>query len=624
MYLYRSSLLPNRINRRTISSRAIPDVYLTNPSRPNQPLIEQVSETSSAFNPFKNIPILKGPEPQWSAEDFKKATDNFDVAEVIVDQTSSNVKAITEDGVEHPVKVRITPDIIDNLIEHGVIVRYDNPEKFIQHIFYYLQIFVIISVSLTIAYSILSRNGAAQGITSIGQSKAKEADGEKITTTFDDIAGIDYAKAELEEVVEFLKNPEKFTRVGAKIPKGCLLVGPAGCGKTLLARAVAGTADVPFFSCSASEFIEMFVGVGASRIRSLFEKAKAKAPCIIFIDEIDAVGKSRSSSMGFGPGNDERDQTINQLLTEMDGFEMNNGIVVIAATNRADILDKALLRPGRFDRTIYIDSPDIKGRTDILTVHCRNKPLAEDVKLEDISRITAGFSGAELENIANEAAINAARRNSETINKHDFEEALEKLVMGPLKKSRIISEEKKNIVSVHESGHTITALCVGDYDAVRKVSIVPRGSAGGVTLFEPSMDRVDSGLLSRNYLENKLVVALGGRAAEEIVFGAYSITTGASNDMEQVYKIARMMITRYGFSEELGTIGWDWEGSSISADTARKIDEEMMRIVNKSYTRAKNIIENNMEALRRLSQALLEKESLDAEEIKSVVKNALR
>ncbi|NBX51739.1 ATP-dependent zinc metalloprotease FtsH, partial [bacterium] len=379
------------------------------------------------------------------------------------------------------------------------------------------------------------------------QSRAKEIDGEKISTTFDDIAGIDYAKKELQEVVDFLKNPEKYTRVGAKIPKGVLLAAGSGLGKTLLAKAVAGTAGVPFFSASASEFVEMFVGVGSSRIRNLFQKAKAKAPCIVFIDEIDAVGKARSGNL-MGPGNDEREQTINQLLTEMDGFEGNTGVVVIGATNRVDILDKALLRPGRFDRIVTIDAPDVTGRTEILKVHTRGKPLDPAVDLAALAKITAGFSGAELQNLANEAAINAARHDRATITQNDFEEALEKVVMGPLKTARVISDEKRRIVAVHEAGHTVTAFYVGDYDAVRKVSIIPRGSAGGVTLFEPDADRVDSGLLTRTYLENKLVVALGGRAAEEIVYGPAAITTGASHDMEQVYKIARVMVTRYGFS----------------------------------------------------------------------------
>jgi cell division protease FtsH len=547
------------------------------------------------------------------------------LSEVIVDQNSSHVRAITEDGQEHDVGVRMTSSIIEDLIDHGVIIRYDNPAKAIQQVMSILEMTLVTLFTVYVMYIIFSRSAGSNYpqnmLNSMMQTRAKEIDGEKITTTFDDIAGIDYAKKELQEVVDFLKNPEKYTRVGAKIPKGVLLAAGSGLGKTLLAKAVAGTAGVPFFSASASEFVEMFVGVGSGRIRSLFAKAKAKAPCIVFIDEIDAVGKARSGNL-MGPGNDEREQTINQLLTEMDGFEGNTGVVVIGATNRVDILDKALLRPGRFDRIVTIDAPDVVGRTEILKVHTRGKPLAPAVNLESIARITAGFSGAELQNLANEAAINAARHDRNLINQHDFEEALEKVMMGPLKTARVISDAKKQIVAVHEAGHTIAAFYVGDYDEVRKVSIIPRGGAGGVTMFEPDADRVDSGLYTRTYLENKLVVALGGRAAEEIVFGPNAITTGASHDMEQVYKVARVMVTRYGFSDVLGTIGWDTDGGSFSQDTARTIDQEMNAIVSRAYRRAKNIIEDRLEYLKRLSNALIEKEVLDAAQIKEILTEA--
>ena len=556
--------------------------------------------------------IASAPAIRWTPEDFNKNID--DIKEVVVDQSSSNVKAVTVDGESHDVAVRITPSIIDSLLEHGAVVKYDNPVKNLQQLFYYIEIVLMIVFMGYIGYSLVNRNSRST-FEPMLHSKAKEI--KEISITFDNVAGIDYAKRELQEIVDFLKNPDKYTKVGAKIPKGCLLVSPPGCGKTLLARAVAGTAGVPFFSASASEFIELFVGVGSGRIRDLFQKAKAKSPCIVFIDEIDAIGKSRSS--GFGPGNDEREQTINQLLTEMDGFETNTGIVVIGATNRVDVLDKALLRPGRFDRIVYIDAPDLSGRVDILNVHCKDKPIDKSVTLSSIAKVTAGFSGADLNNLTNEAAIVAARNNNDTITKADFEEALDRVTIGLTKTSKAMSEENKYVVAVHESGHVLTAFFIDGYDDIRKVSILPRGNAGGVTVFEPSMDRVDSGLFTRSYLEDKLVVALGGRAAEEIVFGSFATTTGASQDMEQVYKIARLMVTRYGFSDELGTVAWDVEGASLSDVTQRKIDKEITKLVSRAYTRAKNLIESHKDALRRLAIKLIDAQTLDAAEIKSVI-----
>jgi len=344
--------------------------------------------------------------------------------------------------------------------------------------------------------------------------------------------GVDGAKLELMEVVDFLKNPDKYTKLGAKIPKGCLLVGPPGTGKTLIAKAVAGEAGVPFFSCAASEFVELFVGVGASRVRDLFEKAKAKAPCIVFIDEIDAVGRQRGA--GMGGGNDEREQTINQLLTEMDGFDGNTGVIVLAATNRPDVLDSALLRPGRFDRQVTVDRPDVQGRVKILGVHSRGKTLASDVDFEKIARRTPGFTGADLQNLMNEAAIMAARRDLKEISKEEVADALERIIAGPEKKGAVMSEQKKKLVAYHEAGHALVGALMPEYDPVAKISIVPRGAAGGLTFFAPSEERLESGLYSRSYLENQMCVALGGRIAEELIFGPENVTTGASNDFQQV------------------------------------------------------------------------------------------
>jgi cell division protease FtsH len=370
--------------------------------------------------------------------------------------------------------------------------------------------------------------------------------------TFNDVAGIEQAKLELTEVVDFLKNADRFTAVGAKIPKGVLLVGPPGTGKTLLARAVAGEAGVPFFSISGSEFVEMFVGVGASRVRDLFEQAKANAPCIVFIDEIDAVGRQRGA--GLGGGNDEREQTLNQLLTEMDGFEGNTGIIIIAATNRPDVLDSALMRPGRFDRQVVVDRPDYKGRLEILSVHARGKTLGKDVDVEKIARRTPGFTGADLSNLLNEAAILAARRNLTEISMDEVNDAIDRVLAGPEKKDRMMSDRRKTLVAYHEAGHALVGALMPDYDPVQKISIIPRGRAGGLTWFTPSEEQMDSGLYSRSYLQNQMAVALGGRIAEEIIFGDEEVTTGASNDLQQVARVARQMVTRFGMSDRLGPV----------------------------------------------------------------------
>jgi len=453
---------------------------------------------------------------------------------------------------------------------------------------------------------------------SFGKSKARQAEGEKQKTTFKDVAGIKEAKQELVEIVDFLKTPDKYLALGAKIPKGVLLIGPPGCGKTLLARAVAGEAGVPFFNISGSEFVEMFVGVGASRVRDLFKKAKRNAPCIIFIDEIDAVGRHRGA--GLGGGHDEREQTLNQILTEMDGFEQDTNVIVMAATNRPDILDPALLRPGRFDRRITVDAPDIKEREEILKIYARNKPLDTSVDLSKIAKTTPGFTGADLENLMNEAAILAARENKKIITSRETEKAIEKVIMGPERKSRILSKEEKNITAHHEVGHAIVAHMLPNCDAVHKISIVSRGLALGVTWFMPEEDKH---LYSRKKFEDELASMLGGYTAEQLIFG--DITTGAANDLERATTIARRMVTEYGMSD-LGPITFGEQNKEIflgrdfghiknySEEIASKIDEEVKKIVEKAYATAKNIIAEHKDLIKKIAKDLIAKETLSREE----------
>ena len=460
------------------------------------------------------------------------------------------------------------------------------------------------------------RTGQDQAL-SFGRSRARVVrDMERPQVTFADVAGAEEAKQELAEVVEFLKEPEKFIRLGARIPKGVLMVGPPGTGKTLMARAVAGEAGVPFFSISGSEFVEMFVGVGASRVRDLFERAKAEAPAIVFVDEIDAVGRHRGA--GLGGGHDEREQTLNQILVEMDGFETGTNVIVIAATNRPDILDPALLRPGRFDRKVIMDNPDLKGRQDILKVHAKGKPLAADVDLESIAKITPGFSGADLENLINEAAILAARRNKKSIGMSELQESMERVIMGPERKTRVISEKEKRSIAFHEAGHAILHHLLEHANPVHKITIVPRGRAGGYVLSLPDTDVF---LRSREEFEDQIVAAMGGRAAEEIIFNQF--TTGASNDLQQSTSMARSMVTQYGMSDTLGPrtfgggsgslfLGRDlYEQRDYSEQAAEDIDNEVKRIVQTAYTRAKSILTENREKLEMIARILIEQETLD-------------
>ncbi len=484
----------------------------------------------------------------------------------------------------------------------------------------FLPILLILGV---LAFTLRQMQAGGNKALSFGKSKAKLLNNQQKRVTFKDVSGVDEAKEELQEIIEFLKDPQKFQKLGGKIPKGVLMVGPPGTGKTLLAKAVAGEANVPFFSISGSDFVEMFVGVGASRVRDMFEQAKKNAPCIIFIDEIDAVGRHRGA--GLGGGNDEREQTLNQLLVEMDGFEANEGVILMAATNRPDVLDPALLRPGRFDRRVVVGRPDVRGREGILKVHTRKIPLDEGVDISVIARGTPGFTGADLANIVNEAALNAARFNKKVVTMADFEIAKDKVMMGAERKSMVISDEEKRITAYHEAGHTLVGLKVPNIDPVHKVTIIPRGMALGLTMYLPEKDRLSA---SKEYLLGQIAMAMGGRIAEDIFIG--SITTGASNDIEKATEVARAMVCEYGMSA-LGPLTFGKKEEQIflgreiaqhrdySEDTAIKIDAEVKRIVAEQYERAEKIIRENRDAMVRLAEALLEFETLDSIQIRRVV-----
>lgn len=484
---------------------------------------------------------------------------------------------------------------------------------------------LIIAVWVVIMRRMQGQSGGSRGIFSFGKSKAKLITPSSKRVTFKDVAGADEAKVELQEIIEFLKEPSKFQKLGGKIPRGVLLLGPPGTGKTLLARAVAGEAGVPFFSISGADFVEMFVGVGASRVRDLFDQGKKNAPCIIFIDEIDAVGRHRGA--GLGGGHDEREQTLNQLLVEMDGFEQNSGVIIIAATNRPDVLDPALLRPGRFDRQVVVDRPDVKGREGILKVHTRNIPLAEDVNLEILAKGTPGLAGAELANLVNEAALLGARKNKKKVDMNDFEEAKDKVMMGMERKSLIISEKEKKTTAYHEIGHVLVARMIPEADPVHKVTIIPRGRALGVTSYLPIDEKHT---YSKEYLEAMITYALGGRAAEKLIFNHY--TTGAGNDIEKASSIARKMVCEWGMSDKLGPLAYGAKEEEIflgreiqkhrdySEKTAIEIDEEIRGIVTSAFERAVKILSDNMDILHKLSEELLEREILDGEEIDRIVR----
>ncbi|EEL84253.1 FtsH-2 peptidase; Metallo peptidase; MEROPS family M41; membrane protease FtsH catalytic subunit [Bacillus cereus AH1271] len=503
----------------------------------------------------------------------------------------------------------------------GAEVKYQPAEETSAWVTFFTSIIPFVIIFILFFFLLNQAQGGGSRVMNFGKSKAKLYNDEKKKVRFRDVAGADEEKQELVEVVEFLKDPRKFAEVGARIPKGVLLVGPPGTGKTLLARAVAGEAGVPFFSISGSDFVEMFVGVGASRVRDLFENAKKNAPCIIFIDEIDAVGRQRGA--GLGGGHDEREQTLNQLLVEMDGFGANEGIIIIAATNRPDILDPALLRPGRFDRQITVDRPDVNGREAVLKVHARNKPLDENINLRAIATRTPGFSGADLENLLNEAALVAARQDKKKIDMSDIDEATDRVIAGPAKKSRVISEKERNIVAFHEAGHTVIGVVLDEADVVHKVTIVPRGQAGGYAVMLPKEDRY---FMTKPELLDKITGLLGGRVAEEIVFG--EVSTGAHNDFQRATGIARRMVTEFGMSDKLGPmqfgssqggqvfLGRDFHSEQNYSDAiAHEIDVEMQTIMKDCYARAKEILTENRDKLDLIAKTLLEVETLDAEQI---------
>jgi len=555
-------------------------------------------------------------------------TGKIETIKLSSDRTQALV--IAPDGAQILVNLPNDPELINILTTNGVDIAVQPPAK--DGAWFRILGSLFVPALLLIGLFFLVRrasSGPGSQAMNFGKSKARVQMEPQTQVTFGDVAGIEQAKLELTEVVDFLKNADRFTAIGAKIPKGVLLVGPPGTGKTLLARAVAGEAGVPFFSISGSEFVEMFVGVGASRVRDLFEQAKTNAPCIVFIDEIDAVGRSRGA--GLGGGNDEREQTLNQLLTEMDGFEGNTGIIIIAATNRPDVLDAALLRPGRFDRQVVVDRPDYAGRSEILNVHARGKTLAKDVDLDKIARRTPGFTGADLSNLLNEAAILAARRNLTEISMDEVNDAIDRVLAGPEKKDRVMSERRKTLVAYHEAGHALVGALMPDYDPVQKISIIPRGRAGGLTWFTPSEDRLDSGLSSRSYLQNQMAVALGGRVAEEIVFGTEEVTTGASSDLQQVARVARQMVTRFGMSDQLGPValgrqsGNVFMGRDIASDrdfsdeTAAMIDEEVRKLVDQAYARATQVLTENRHILDKLAEVLVDKETVDAEELQVIL-----
>ncbi len=542
---------------------------------------------------------------------------------------------------EEPVKIgkatrkvkRISVPIIDKVIEgeqkvwdaKGIVYDFiiDSNEWFTLLISF-LPWVLIIGIWILFMRRMQGGAGSQKGIFNFGKSRAKLISESQIKVTFKDVAGADEAKQELEEIIEFLREPTKFQKLGGKIPRGVLLLGPPGTGKTLMARAVAGEAGVPFFSISGADFVEMFVGVGASRVRDLFEQGKKNAPCIIFIDEIDAVGRHRGA--GLGGGHDEREQTLNALLVEMDGFEQNSGVIIIAATNRPDVLDPALLRPGRFDRQVVVDRPDVKGREGILKVHTRNIPLDESVDLKVLAKGTPGLAGAELANLVNEAALLAARKNRDKVTMEDFEEAKDKVMMGMERKSMIISEEEKKLTAYHEIGHVLVALKIPEADPVHKVTIIPRGRALGVTTYLPVDEKHT---YSKDYLEATIAYALGGRAAELIVFNR--LTTGAGNDIEKATSIARKMVCEWGMSDKLGPVAFGKKEEELflgreitkhdeySEKTAQEIDEEIKRIVNTGMERAERILRENIDLLHKLSKELLEREILDAEEIRKIM-----
>ncbi|MFO8153021.1 ATP-dependent zinc metalloprotease FtsH [Thioalkalivibrio sp.] len=579
----------------------------------------------SVFNNFS-------PEPQQEARSMTYSSFISDVKAGRIESVTiegNTIRGTTIEGRSFRTESPNDPGLIGDLLANNVEIRAQEPQRrslVMDVLISWFPMLLLIAVWIYFMRQMQGGGAGGRGAMSFGKSKAKMMSEDQVKVTFSDVAGCDEAKEEVSELVDFLRDPARFQKLGGKIPRGVLMVGSPGTGKTLLAKAIAGEARVPFFTISGSDFVEMFVGVGASRVRDMFENAKKHAPCIIFIDEIDAVGRHRGA--GLGGGHDEREQTLNQLLVEMDGFEGNEGVIVIAATNRPDVLDPALLRPGRFDRQVVVPPPDVRGREQILTVHMRKVPLSDDVKPSLIARGTPGFSGADLANLVNEAALFAARAGKRTVDMADFERAKDKIMMGSERKSMVMSEDEKKLTAYHEAGHAIVGRTVPEHDPVYKVSIIPRGRALGVTMFLPEEDRYSH---SKTRLESQIASLFGGRIAEELIFGANRVTTGASNDIERATMIARNMVTKWGLSDRLGPLTYSEDEGEVflgrqvtqtkqmSDETAHAIDEEVRRIIDSSYERAKKILTDNLDKLHGMAGALVKYETIDEPQITDIM-----
>lgn len=576
---------------------------------------------------FNNFGGRKSQESNMPYSQFIQSVRDGQVKQVIID--GSQIRGTVGSGERFStVAPENDPHMIDDLVENHVDFKVDPPESqsFLTQVFIsWFPMLLLVGVWVFFMRQ-MQGGGGGRGAMSFGKSKARLIEEDQIKVTFADVAGVEEAKEDVQEMVDFLKDPSKFQKLGGKIPRGALMVGPPGTGKTLLAKAIAGEARVPFFSISGSDFVEMFVGVGASRVRDMFEQAKKNAPCIIFIDEIDAVGRHRGA--GLGGGHDEREQTLNQLLVEMDGFEGTEGIIVIAATNRPDVLDPALLRPGRFDRQVVVGLPDVRGREQILKVHMKRVPLASDVEVSYLARGTPGFSGADLANLVNEAALFAARKNKREVQMEDFEKAKDKILMGAERRSMVMSEEEKRLTAYHEAGHAIVGRLVPEHDPVYKVSIMPRGRALGITMFLPERDQYSASL---EKLESQISSLFGGRIAEEIIFGRRKVTTGASNDIERATSLARNMVTRWGLSERLGPLAYSEEegevflGRSVtkhkvvSEETSHLIDEEIRSFIDRNYERSERILRENLDKLHLMADALMKYETIDHFQIDDIM-----
>lgn len=578
----------------------------------------------SIFNHFSGKQLM-GKSSQLAYSDFIEQVRAGQVSQVVIEgQTIRGVYANGQSFTTiNPGDVGLMGDLLNNHVK--VTARPPEKQSVLMQIFIsWFPMLLLIAVWLFFMRSMGGGMGGKGGPMSFGRSKAKMLTEDQVKVTLEDVAGVEEAKEEVGEIVDFLRDPEKYNNLGGKIPRGVLMVGPPGTGKTLLAKAIAGEAKVPFFSISGSDFVEMFVGVGASRVRDMFEQAKAHAPCIIFIDEIDAVGRSRG--VGLGGGNDEREQTLNQMLVEMDGFEGNEGIIVIAATNRADVLDPALLRPGRFDRQVTVGLPDVRGREQILKVHMRKVPLSDDVKPSFIARGTPGFSGADLANLVNEAALFAARGNERLVRQEHFEKAKDKILMGVERKSMVMSDEERKLTAYHEAGHAIVGYLVPEHDPVYKVSIMPRGRALGVTMYLPEEDSYS---LSKRKLESQLSSLYGGRIAEKMIFGEDAVTTGASNDIMRATQIARNMVTKWGLSDKLGPLMYEEEdngsimgnsrNANVSDEVSKEIDHEIRTLIDRNYQRAEAILKDKVDILHAMSDALMKYETIDADQVKNLM-----